>query len=67
MSNYRDTCDDLVAQLEAITEQLSDVSQSLLFDAIDGKPEAISIEKRIQKARGHLAKTIRLLQEETMG
>jgi hypothetical protein len=56
-----------VAQLEAITEQLSDVSQSLLFDAIDGKTEAISIEKRIQKARGHLAKTIRLLQEETMG
>jgi DNA-binding FrmR family transcriptional regulator len=67
MSNYRDTCDDLVAQLEAITEQLSDVSQALLFDAIDGKTEAISIEKRIQKARGHLAKTIRLLQEETMG
>jgi hypothetical protein len=56
-----------VAQLEAITEQLSDVSQSLLFDAIDGKTEAIFIEKRIQKARGHLAKTIRLLQEETMG
>jgi hypothetical protein len=67
MSNYRNTCDDLVAQLEAITEQLSDVSQSLLFDAIDGKTEAIFIEKRIQKARGHLAKTIRLLQEETMG
>jgi DNA-binding FrmR family transcriptional regulator len=67
MSNYRNTCDDLVAQLEAITEQLSDVSQALLFDAIDGKTEAISIEKRIQKARGHLAKTIRLLQEETMG
>ena len=67
MSNYRDTCNDLVVQLEAITEQLSDVSQSLLFDVIDGKTEAISIEKRIQKAKGHLAKTIRLLQEETTG
>lgn len=67
MSGYRETCADLVVQLEAITEQLSGVSQSLLFDAIDGKSEAISIEKRIQKARGHLAKTIRLLQEETMG
>ena len=67
MSSYRETCADLVAQLEAITEQLSDVSQSLLFDARAGKSEAISIEKRIQKARGHLAKTIRLLQEETTG
>lgn len=67
MSTYRDTCDDVVAQLEAITEQLSDLSQSLLLDAIDGNSEAITIEKRIQKARGHLAKTIRLLHEETMG
>jgi hypothetical protein len=67
MSNFRDTCDELVAQLEAMTEHLSDVSQALLLDAIDGKTEALAMEKRIQKARGHLAKTIRLLQDETIG
>ena len=67
MSNFRETCDDVVAQLEAITEHLSDVSQSLLLDALDGQTEAISHEKRVQKAKGHLAKTIRLLQDHAMG
>ena len=67
MSNFRETCDDVVAQFEAITEHLSDVSQSLLLDALDGQTDAISHEKRIQKARGHLAKTIRLLQDDAMG
>ena len=67
MSNFRETCDDVVAQLESITEHLSDVSQSLLLDALDGQTEAISHEKRVQKAKGHLAKTIRLLQDDAMG
>lgn len=67
MSNFRETCDDVVAQLEAITEHLSDVSQALILDALDGQTEAISHEKRVQKARGHLAKTIRLLQDDAMG
>lgn len=67
MSKFREMCDEVVAQLEAITEQLSDVSQSLLLDALDGQTDAIGLEKRVQKARGHLAKTIRVLQDEAMG
>jgi hypothetical protein len=67
MNRSREICDEVISQLEAISEQLSDLSQSLLLDALDGKTEVIALEKRTQKARGHLAKTIRLLQEETMG
>lgn len=67
MSNFRETCDDVVAQLEVITEHLSDVSQSLLLEALDGQTDAIAHEKRVQKAREHLAKTIRLLQDDAMG
>ncbi len=67
MNRSREICDEVISQLEAISEQLSDLSQSLLLDALDGKTEVIALEKRAQKARGHLAKTIRLLQEEKMG
>jgi len=67
MSNFREQCDEVVSQLEVMTEHLSDLSQSLLREALDGKTDAIGFEKRVQKARGHLAKTIRLLQEETIG
>lgn len=67
MSKFRETCDDVVAQLEAIHEHLSDVSQSLLLNALDGQTDAIAHEKKIQKARGHLAKTIRSLQDDAMG
>jgi len=67
MSNFREQCDEVVSQLEAMTELLSDLSQSLLLDALDGETDAIGKEKRVQKARGHLAKTIRLLQDETIG
>lgn len=67
VSNFRETCDVVIAQLDAITEHLSDVSHSLLLEALNGQLQAIGQEKRVQKARGQLAKTIRLLQEETMG
>jgi DNA-binding FrmR family transcriptional regulator len=67
MSKFRETCDEVVSQLEAMSEHISDVSQSLLLDALDGDSEAIGLEKRVQKARGQLAKTIRLLQDEAMG
>ena len=67
MSKFQETCDEVISQLEAITENLSDLSQSLLLDALDGQPEAIQFEKRVQKARGQISKTIRLLHNEETG